>query len=283
METYTSTSASSSTDIKTSVENILDDPVAKSDQLFELETKAKSDINVIKEKAKPIIAATDVVYYSLVVDSQNVLEIIKDNIPELRTGFVNNGRITCTEPEILSGEDLAKKDAVDSLVDDIANIKIEEDDAFEGLFDKKKLVDGDNVVINEKNSVYKLIQDTHVTLLYTGKKLHEKEHEFAPFLSQNADAKADPSVVEEDISKTYDVIVNKIGYSDKFIVLGVTLPEEIPYYGNEIRHITVGLRQKKDKKFKAVPVNSPQALNEDKTPIILETPIIINGKINTVK
>lgn len=90
-------------------------------------------------------------------------------------------------------------------------------------------------IINEK---------FHITLLYTGGKPNEKLDIFKPFFD-----------------KLCKITINKIAISDKFITLGVYKitheDNDIPYFGNEFKHITIG---KKDKKL--APKDSPSAFSE---------------------
>jgi len=56
----------------------------------------------------------------------------------------------------------------------------------------------------------------------------------------------------ERLDKTVPITICKIGISDKFICAGVTIGGDIPYYGNEHQHITIGLNKEVKKGEKKV-------------------------------
>lgn len=94
---------------------------------------------------------------------------------------------------------------------------------------------------------YKLNEHFHSTLLYVGGKENDHINELLPF----------------DGAKC-TIIVNSIAKSDDFIVLGVLSiicedGSDLPYFGNPIKHITIGLNKTK----KLSPVNSPTAFTAD--------------------
>ena len=90
-------------------------------------------------------------------------------------------------------------------------------------------------IINEK---------FHITLLYTGGKHNKKIDLLKPFFD-----------------KLCQITIDKIAISNKFITLCVCKisheDNDIPYFGNEFKHITIG---KKDKKL--APKDSPSAFSE---------------------
>ena len=109
-------------------------------------------------------------------------------------------------------------------------------------------------------------KEFHITMLYTGKKLHQNSLEFDEFLGKEA-------IVE----------VHSYAISDNFIVLGVSKiysndnnnKVELPYYGNPIKHITYAVKKG------CKPVNSPSAFTEGKT-YELETPLLLTGILDIV-
>ena len=104
----------------------------------------------------------------------------------------------------------------------------------------------------------KLNEKLHITALYTGGKFHDKAIEFAEF-----------------IGKDITVEVDTYAISSNFIVLGVSNLDNIPYYGNPIKHITYGV--KKGSK----PVNSPTAFKDGIT-YTFEKPLKLNAKLEVV-
>lgn len=102
---------------------------------------------------------------------------------------------------------------------------------------------------DSKNRViYKLNEHIHITILFVGKK--ENEHAY---------------IVQPFIDKTVNCVVTRYAISEKFIVAEVKFKNndfEVPYFGNEIMHITIGLRQSLDKKNKVFPKDSPTAFKD---------------------
>lgn len=98
---------------------------------------------------------------------------------------------------------------------------------------------------DEKIELYKLNDYFHSTLLYVGGKENAHIDELLPFEGTKC-----------------TIIVNSIAKSDDFIVLGVSSitdenGSDVPYFGNPIKHITIGLNKTK----KLSPVNSPSAFS----------------------
>ena len=94
---------------------------------------------------------------------------------------------------------------------------------------------------------YKLNENFHCTLLYVGGKENVNVDELLPFDGTNC-----------------TIIVNSIAKSDDFIVLGILSiinenGSDLPYFGNPIKHITIGLNKTK----KLSPVNSPSAFTAE--------------------
>jgi hypothetical protein len=100
----------------------------------------------------------------------------------------------------------------------------------------------------------------HITLLYTGGKHNENLIHFVPFLN-----------------KSFNIEIDRIAISDKFIVLGISDKFDFPYFGNEIKHITIG----KNKKMKLLPKDSPSGFTEGDV-LIFKKPYIIDGIIEAV-
>jgi hypothetical protein len=104
----------------------------------------------------------------------------------------------------------------------------------------------------------KLNEKLHITALYTGGKFHDKANEFAEF-----------------IGKDITIIVDTFAISSNFIVLGVSNLDNIPYYGNPIKHITYGVKKG------CKPVNSPTAFKDGVT-YTFEKPLKLNAKMEIV-
>jgi len=131
------------------------------------------------------------------------------------------------------------------------------------IFDK--LLPNDNFAIGVKETnttIFKLNEKFHTTILYTGGKEEPKALEIEPF-------------VGSDVSLN----VNSFGISDNFIVCGIEiLDTTIPYYGNPLQHITIGLKKSDSPKFKLFPKDSPTAFDKG-VKILLDKPFEITGKI----
>ena len=98
---------------------------------------------------------------------------------------------------------------------------------------------------DEEIKLYKLNDYFHITLLYVGGKENADIDKLLPFEGTKC-----------------TIIVNSIAKSDDFIVLGVSSlfdsdGSDLPYYGNPIKHITIGM----NKERKLSPVNSPSAFS----------------------
>ncbi len=129
----------------------------------------------------------------------------------------------------------------------------------------KKISSNDNfaLTIKENNiNLYKLNEKFHTTMLYTGGKEEPKALDLEPW-----------------VDKEINVICNSFGISDNFIVCGIEIQnKKLPYYGNPIQHITIGLKITDSPKFKLLPKDSPTAF-EKGIKIELVEPIEITGKI----
>lgn len=112
-----------------------------------------------------------------------------------------------------------------------------------------------------------LIQESfHTTLLFTGKKENNKLGSFLGL----------------ELGIEYEVNVDRIAISDKFVVIGLSMIEgfEVPYHGNPIIHITVGRK----KGFRDAPVKSPMAFNRKENIYDLSSfKLILKGTLGVVK
>jgi hypothetical protein len=118
----------------------------------------------------------------------------------------------------------------------------------------------------------KLNEKLHITALYTGGKFHDKASEFYDF-----------------IGKDITIEVDSIAISSNFIVLGVAnfsyvkddknlgdvILNNVPYYGNPIKHITYGVKKG------CKPVNSPTAFKDGVTHTF-EKLLKLNAKMEIV-
>jgi hypothetical protein len=112
---------------------------------------------------------------------------------------------------------------------------------------EKHLKDKDNgiILIDASDRVYKINKKFHITML---------------FLKGSEDEIEKITEIEKKIGDECIIKIKSIGHSDDFITLGIDFTKEImPYYGNEIKHITIGLRKSADGK-KLFPKDSPNAL-----------------------
>ena len=107
------------------------------------------------------------------------------------------------------------------------------------------------------NTLYKLNDEFHITLLFTGGKEHEKCEE-----------------MESQLNKTLKVSINKIAVSNDFITIGVDDLGNCSYYGNPVKHITVGIA-KYGKKL--LPKDSPSAFENG---AVVEVDLNVNGIVS---
>ena len=113
----------------------------------------------------------------------------------------------------------------------------------------------------------KLNEKLHITALYTGGKFNDNASKF-----------------DEFIGKDITIEVNTFAISSNFIVFGVAnfsyikddiISNDIPYYGNPIKHITYGVKKG------CKPVNSPTAFKDGIT-YTFEKPLKLNAKLEVV-
>lgn len=129
-------------------------------------------------------------------------------------------------------------------------------------FDDKFIVKYNENNKNIEKTLYKLNDKFHTTMLYLGGKKDTRALEFEPIIGDEIRVK-----------------IISIGISNKFIVCGIKFDDKsIPYYGNPIQHITIGLKKTESSKFKLFPKDSPTAFEEG-IKINLEKPLIITGKL----
>jgi len=126
----------------------------------------------------------------------------------------------------------------------------------------KKLKDGEKALaINDV--LYKLNNEFHITVLFTGGKEDEHCDELQKFLDMK-----------------FKVSIVKIGVNDSFICIGVSVTVDLPYYGNDVKHITVGLNNF-DKSKKVFPKDSFKALMDDNV-ITNDDEFNVDGILNVI-
>lgn len=97
-------------------------------------------------------------------------------------------------------------------------------------------------VLKVDTNYYKINDEFHVTCLFANtKELKDKYFDFYDRIKSNSKV---------------ELTVNNIGVTDEFICCAVSFDKDLPYYGNEVRHITFGLNSFK----KLQPKNSFNAL-----------------------
>jgi hypothetical protein len=126
----------------------------------------------------------------------------------------------------------------------------------------KQDLDHKDFVVTNDIGKYKVNDEFHITVLYTGGKKDDR--------SEN---------LNKYIDNQYQVKINKIGINEQFICIGVDIGDDIPYYGNPVKHITFGLNSFTSFKKKPLPKDSYLALSNNftKTVKILDQPIIVNA------
>lgn len=126
------------------------------------------------------------------------------------------------------------------------SLKIDED------LSKLPLFKTDNIVEHFNEEKFNFNKEFHITVLYTGGKSNENS-----------------LILDDLLDKTYNIHVDRIAISKNYVTFGVCLIQnennllDIPYFGNEIKHITLAITKDKDAKGKNYkPVNSPSAFSE---------------------
>lgn len=125
----------------------------------------------------------------------------------------------------------------------------------------------DLVVINNNNNgdqqyKYKVNDEFHITVLYTGGKEDQRAQNLTKYLGQK-----------------FDVEINKIGINNQFITIGVNIVGDIPYYGNDVTHITFGLNKFTPFEKKPLPKDSYLALlpNDQNHLTVFDLPIVVKS------
>jgi hypothetical protein len=125
----------------------------------------------------------------------------------------------------------------------------------------KKTHNVEQNTISFDDTTLHLNKEFHITMLYTGGKKDEKADQLIPHLD-----------------KEVEVSITRIGINDKFICLGVTMDNSIPYHGNKVMHITVAM----NRALKVQAKDSYTALLEggdNGEIIVLDDSIKVNGVI----
>lgn len=234
-----------------------------------------SEININKDKKTNNTINTfnysEILYYSLVFDSNTyykiLLELEKNNQNKINKIFKykSMNKITKLTNKITKLTNEMKdeiKDEKNILIDEEfnpnVNLKIKEI--------LNKLTIGDNLALgikeNDEIDLYKLNDKFHITLLYIGGKEDTKALELEPW-----------------VGSQIKINVCSFGISDNFIVCKVEIMDKtLPYYGNPIQHITIGLKKTNSSKFKLFPKDSPTAFEKGIEVKLIE-PFQITGKI----
>jgi hypothetical protein len=175
---------------------------------------------------------SDILYYSIVfspTEHQLVLKLI-DNTVFKNTVSTTKGLFVKTETSFIPCF------TVDLSTTDKATLVMQHQKAFSQLKTNEVFIINDGVL-------YKLNDEFHITTLFTGGKKHEKSEE-----------------MEAHLGKELQISLQKIAVSNDFITIGLG-DFTSPYYGNDFKHMTIGLA-KSDKKI--FPKDSPNAFSNGK-------------------
>lgn len=208
------------------------------------------------------------------------MEDITDKLSNLNIGKqkVLYYSIVFTYSDIMN---LIRKTLFDSKEsDNISGAYIKTSDSFE-LFDGKASDDNKLNITNKysthiekfkpdekfiiyNDTLYTANSEFHITTLFAGGKVHEK----------SAD-------MESQLKSKVLVKINKLAVSEKFITIGIESIKledgtDIFYYGNEVKHITIGLNKTGKKVF---PKDSYTALSDGK---IYDLDHIVEGATSKV-
>jgi hypothetical protein len=196
-----------------------------------------------------------ILYYSLVFDDDNYNKI-------LSIVFTNTNIFGIYKYKSSDQIEIIKEKPNDKNYDfkkDFSNIicKLNPNDIFAIGYNDSNIKNG-----KQNKILYKLNEKFHTTMLYLGGKKDIKALDFEPIIGKDIFAK-----------------IISVGISDKFIVCKIELVDKsIPYYGNPIQHITIGLKKTESNKFKLFPKDSPTAFDEGII-INLDDPLEIFGKL----
>ena len=100
----------------------------------------------------------------------------------------------------------------------------------------------DDMVVSLNNIMYKLNDMFHITVLYSGGKVDER-----------------CDTLHQLLDKSFKISINTIGIDESFICMGISIPDDLPYYGNNVKHITIALNNY-EKGKKVFPKDSYTAL-----------------------
>ena len=142
------------------------------------------------------------------------------------------------------------------------------------LFYSLELTNASRQFLLESDSVrdrldnFKINPEFHSTILFTGGKENSNIETLVPL-----------------VGREYCLVVDRVAISDRFITFGIECifndDGEIPYFGNEIKHITAGIAKKSSKKGNMSPVNSPSAFTDGEI-VIFERPFVIGGTLKEI-
>lgn len=207
-----------------------------------------------KEQKKQKNNEPKVLYYSFeILEHEKILDIVKNNLSYCYYSSIVDKKIIFNNKNL--EDNLVKKDSneTNNITDDIDQLqesleKLNVENSTQNQFEdiEKHLKDKDNgmILIYKDSKVYKINEKFHITMLFP--KGGEQETE------QKAN-------IEQVIGQERTINITKMAFSEDFITLGVAFEEDLmPYYGNEIKHITVGLRKHNENK-KLFPKDSPNA------------------------
>ena len=217
-----------------------------------------------------------VLYYSFeILEHEKILDIVKNNLIGSYYSSIVDKKIILNNKNL--EDNLVKKDSneTNDITDDIDQLqesleKLNVENSTQNQFEdiEKHLKDKDNgmILIDKDNKVYKINEKFHITMLFPQGGEQESEQK----------AKS-----EQGIGQERTINVTKMAVSEDFITLGVDFTEDLmPYYGNEIKHITVGLRKYNENK-KLFPKDSPNAFKYGYK-FKFSSPIEIKGLITKV-
>lgn len=188
---------------------------------------AKLDsLNISKEK---------VLYYSIAFENySNIMNLVRDTLRKSDHKLSEIYTKTSESFELFEGK-ISESDKQTVM------------NKFSTFIDKYK--EGDNFIIHD-NKLYTANSEFHITTLFTSGKPHEKTSE-----------------LEAQVGRKVNIKLGKLAISHNFIVLGVNTIKfeddtDISYYGNSVKHITIGLNKTGKKVF---PKDSYTALSNGQT------------------
>jgi len=184
----------------------------------------------------------------------------------------------------------------DAIIDSLKELTIKEDSLNKKEYSDKKeqslgekedfknilyysiqLLEESELEIKNNNEILKHIDSIkdiqinkhfHITALFTGGKFDNNAEKFNDFLNKNIKIEIKSYAVSNDF------IVLSVG--DLSTILDDNKYNNIPYFGNPIKHITYGVKKG------CKPVNSPTAFKNGIT-YQFEKPLLLNGILEIVK